>query len=251
MTPAEQGGAHDANWIAAMQMMARNAPDGWVDRVGDLELAFVGVPGSFFNGVWVTRDPDATHLSAAVDRLRQGGMPFAVHVRSGLEGASTMAQKLGLVSGGVLPCFALPPGPVPAAPAGLEIARVSPDTWDEFLELTAVGFEMPPEMVRLVYGQGILDEPDARSFVGRIDGSAAGTAVSIRTGDTLGIYSIATAPSFRGRGIGTAMTWHLMADADPGWTVAVLQASQMGRPIYERMGFRLVREFVEYTDPPA
>ena len=84
-----------------------------------------------------------------------------------------------------------------------------------------------------------------------MDGAPVATSLAVRTGDTVGIYSVATAPEARGRGIGTAMTWHLLRDADPGWTLAVLQASDMGRPIYERMGFRLVREFDEYVGPPA
>ena len=34
--------------------------------------------------------------------------------------------------------------------------------------------------------------------------------------------------------------------ASAGCDVAVLQASSMGRPIYERMGFRLVQEYDAY-----
>jgi hypothetical protein len=33
--------------------------------------------------------------------------------------------------------------------------------------------------------------------------------------------------------------------------VAVLKASNTGRPTYERMGFRLVREFIEYVHRPG
>ena len=143
------------------------------------------------------------------------------------------------------------PTTAPSAHADLEIVRVKTAEWDEFVSVTADGFEMPLPMVEQVYRTTLLGDPGVRAFLGRVEGRAASTAVSVRTERTIGIYSVCTAPSFRGRGIGTAMTWHLMSDADPGWTVAVLQASAMGRPIYERMGFRLVREFTEYTDSEA
>ena len=41
------------------------------------------------------------------------------------------------------------------------------------------------------------------------------------------------------------MTWAAIADAAPGVEVAILQASALGRPIYERMGFRTVVEYEE------
>ena len=36
-----------------------------------------------------------------------------------------------------------------------------------------------------------------------------------------------------------------------GCSVAILQASDMGRPVYERMGFRTVVEYLGFVDPPG
>jgi len=67
---------------------------------------------------------------------------------------------------------------------------------------------------------------------------------------TIGVYSIATIESARRRGYGAAMTARVMADGVvAGWDVAALQASEMGRPIYERLGFRTVVRYVAYIDP--
>jgi GNAT superfamily N-acetyltransferase len=49
---------------------------------------------------------------------------------------------------------------------------------------------------------------------------------------------VAALEAARGRGIGTAITLAPLLDArDRGYRVGVLQASEMGYPIYARMGF--------------
>ena len=52
------------------------------------------------------------------------------------------------------------------------------------------------------------------------------------------MYTIAVREAFRRRGIGELLTWEtLRAGRDLGCEVGVLQASEMGKPIYARMGF--------------
>lgn len=246
MNPSEQASAHDANMVTFFRMAAQLLPRASQATYGTIPVVITGVPAPFFNGAWVLEPPAEGDLEAALQHLRDSGMPFIVHVRSDLPDHERALAPLGLEAGGLLPCFALAPRPIPPAPDGLELRRVGPDEWDEFLVTTATGFGMPLPMVEALYAPAMLDEPALRAFIGYADGQPVVTSISARTGTTLGIYSIGTVPEARGRGYGTAATWHLLRDADPGWEVAVLQASDMGRPIYERMGFTLVREFVEY-----
>jgi hypothetical protein len=58
----------------------------------------------------------------------------------------------------------------------------------------------------------------------------------------VGIYGVATPPDARGRGYGEAMTW--AATLCRPDLPATLQASPMGRPVYDRMGYRTVAEFL-------
>lgn len=62
-----------------------------------------------------------------------------------------------------------------------------------------------------------------------------------------GIYNIATVSEMRGRGYGTALTGHLLAQAkERGCDTAVLTSSKIGRSVYERLGFREVAEIDNY-----
>ena len=247
MSPDDQAARHDANFVTAISTMASVASGGWTAEVGRIPLAVTGIPVAFFNAAWIIEPPDPEELDDALERLRATGLPFVVHVRDALPEAIAAVTARGLSNDGVLPCFALPATTTPPPPDGLVISRVGHADLTEFQAATAAGFGMPVEMVELVYAAAMLDAPGVRAFIGRIDGEAACTAMSVRDGATVGVYSVATLPAYRGRGYGTTITWHLMADADPGWDLAVLQASEMGRPVYERMGFHPIREFVEFV----
>ena len=84
-------------------------------------------------------------------------------------------------------------------------------------------------------------------YVGYLDDEPVATASLITAGSAAGIYNVATVAAVRGRGIGAAMTaFAVRAGADRGMQVATLQASTMGRPVYERMGFEFVCDFVPY-----
>jgi GNAT superfamily N-acetyltransferase len=96
----------------------------------------------------------------------------------------------------------------------------------------------------------LLDRPDCVVYVGYAGGDPVVSGLGWRTGRTIGVYSIATIPSARRRGYGAAMTARVVSDGlVTGCDVAALQASDMGRPIYQRMGFRTVVRYVSYKDP--
>jgi GNAT superfamily N-acetyltransferase len=90
---------------------------------------------------------------------------------------------------------------------------------------------------------------DMIRLVGRMDGRVVATAAVVLTGDVAGLYWIATAPEYRGRGVGAELTTSAMEIArDHGAGLCTLQASTMGEPVYRRLGFAGVGE-VELFQP--
>lgn len=80
-----------------------------------------------------------------------------------------------------------------------------------------------------------------RVWVGRVDDRPVTTATAYVGAGFVGVYAVATTAEARGRGYGEAVTWAAtMSRPD---LPATLQASEMGYPVYERMGYRTVAEF--------
>ena len=76
------------------------------------------------------------------------------------------------------------------------------------------------------------------------------TSILFTTGDVEGIYWVATLEEQRGRGYGEALTWAAaLGGQRAGCRIASLQASQLGRPVYARMGFAHVLDY-EHLLPP-
>jgi len=98
--------------------------------------------------------------------------------------------------------------------------------------------------IRHITSRLALDRAPMR-FVGRADGVAVATSRLSVVGGAAGLYGVVTRPDARGRGYGRAMTLAALdAGRRLGLRVATLQATDMGLPIYRRLGFE---EMFRYT----
>jgi GNAT superfamily N-acetyltransferase len=87
-------------------------------------------------------------------------------------------------------------------------------------------------------------------FLGSIDGQDVATSMAVVTGGLVGVYNVQVRPDFRSRGLGRAMTQAaLAAGSRHGCTAATLQSTEMGLPVYERMGFTTQYKIVRYVRP--
>jgi len=136
-------------------------------------------------------------------------------------------------------------------PKGLEIQEVaSQKSLRTCCDTLAEGFGFRDEIKRgcsdscVNYGMS----PTQRWFLGYLNGKPVATSLLVLHEGIAGIYCVATIPEARGRGIGSAITREpLIASKAAGYQVAVLEASEMGLPVYRKLGFEQLVEFKTYT----
>ena len=123
-----------------------------------------------------------------------------------------------------------------------------------FREVLANGFAEDDDergMVRALFGPSTsLAPPGLRAVLARVDGEVVGAGAAYLFGETAVVGWITVLESHRRRGIGTRITAALTDAAfDEGATVVALQASPMGAPVYERMGFQVVGRDIFWLPP--
>ncbi|MDH5243793.1 MAG: GNAT family N-acetyltransferase [Chloroflexota bacterium] len=250
-----------SNMIAALVAGGSQVRGARVERADGVALIATGLPLRLFNQVLVEDDdarPEA--VAAALGVTRGRGDRFIVSLRSGTDDRfHVLMDELGLVKvsdGPWMPGMALhplPPAGMTPVAVGHEIRRVETAAGvDDHVHAAAEGFEMPRSWLDAIVTVGLAALPGASLYVGYDDDVPVTAGLGIRTGRTIGVYNIATIPAARRRGYGAAMTMRIVDDgAAAGCDVAILQASDMGRPIYERLGFRTVVEYVGFVDPAS
>ncbi|MCZ7526361.1 MAG: GNAT family N-acetyltransferase [Acidimicrobiia bacterium] len=95
--------------------------------------------------------------------------------------------------------------------------------------------------------------PHLAAFVAYADGAPAAAAMTMVSHGVAGIYWVGTVPESRGRGLAELVTRAAgNAGFDRGASVAALQASTMGEPLYRRMGYVAItryRQLVRFEPP--
>ena len=255
MTDDELIARADANYFESMRMLAPALAGGEARERGGLLIAATGLPVPFLNIAFVTRPLSEAEalMQAAIAYFDGRGLPFVVRVREGLDPASERAAELcGLRYGDAVPGMVLSPLHKAEVAAGaLEVRRVEePATLRVYGDALAAGFDMPLEVGRQFVSETLLAIPDSHLYLGYLDGQAVATSALVMSHWVAGVYNVATLAPFRRRGIGEAMTRHAVDQGmAAGCVMSSLQSSEMGYPVYERMGFRRVTGYRTYARP--
>jgi GNAT superfamily N-acetyltransferase len=138
------------------------------------------------------------------------------------------------------------PEPLPAPPAELEIRRALDETGlEDFYAISRTGRQWVPSV------ESIRD-PRVAVLVGYVDGQAVATARVSGHGAVTDVMGVVTRPEYRRRGYGTAMTWAAVAAGRAmGSQAFLLTASEMGYPVYVKMGFVPVCTMRTYEPPSS
>jgi GNAT superfamily N-acetyltransferase len=210
---------------------------------------------AMFNQVFVLRPLENPHalLEKAARFFDEHSLPFVVRIRAGLDSAAERAcDDLGMPYSDSVPGMSLTDMTREYRTVdGLEIRTVrDAEALSHHLAVDAEAFGFPLEVGRLMFNERLLTATEVELYVGYVDRMPVAISALIAAQRVAGVANIATLSSHRGRGIGEAMTAHVIKRGrEFGCIMASLQASEMGKPVYERMGFRTVCEYRTFHRP--
>jgi GNAT superfamily N-acetyltransferase len=261
MNAAERAALEHENWIAYLTGVVRCADSGRVHRDGGTVTILSDIPFDWFTQVLVERsDATPAGLLAGAEKGSGHAGGFVVRLRDGaddrfiptLTGIGLVADAEATVIPGMVAfpidhdaiAAAIEPGRLP----GFEIRQVRDAAGiDDHRMVVTEGFGSAPAVALGTTCAKLLDRTECVVYVGYVDGAPVVSGLGWRSGRTIGVYAIATVPAARRRGYGAAMTARVVLDGlAAGCDLAALQASESGRPVYERLGFRVDVRYVSY-----
>ncbi len=233
----------DHNYLVSMGLLMSNSVIGEFYDTYDIGIINSGVPKKLFNIVFIKRI--SSRPEKVIRKWEQffesRALPFRVSITPGFEdGYVSLLEERGYEQ--IEPETVMALSALPERTGGkteLIVKKVAtPDELTHFQETAAEGFSLPEGAGPFAITGQTRDLPDVDLFIGYADGRPASTSMLIKTGHVAGIYWVATREEYRRRGFGEAMTLHaVLAGREKGCTFASLQATAMGRPVYEKIGF--------------
>jgi ribosomal protein S18 acetylase RimI-like enzyme len=255
MVAEEQVRLVHVNLVRSFGVLPQHQPSGFVRVSRGVMVAATGSPLAFFNEVLpVDDDVDADAIVEAAALADEAGLAWTLHLRDGIDDdlvPTVHASGLEEVEGYPAMVLTALPERLPDVP-GLRVKRIQDVTgFERYVDTAGSNIGANARLVETFLGAGIIEEPDVALLLGLLDGQPVATSISIRSGDVVGVYNVATAEPARRRGVGWAMTAAaILAGADAGATTATLQSSPMAQPMYSSHGFRTVFHYRLFRRPP-
>jgi GNAT superfamily N-acetyltransferase len=247
------------NSIESYRVFARTTPGGRIEERDGLVLIDSRATDSMGNVAIVTLPPlDAAHLIAEAAAFfaadREPWILFALpDAAQEVEGP---ARHRGLRDEGWFPGLVLDPIPpdIPRRPEGVEVRQVR--TLEELQAFERAASRAYEVESGPVYDRW-LSYPGFSFHLAYHRDEPVATATLVASHGVAGIVYVSTVPEARRRGFGRAAVWAAIeAGREQGLRTSSLWATPMGRPMYEKMGFRTVTSYriwspPEYPLPPA
>lgn len=236
----------EANFIDVARSWVGPSGGECVDRA-DLFLYATGILHPLFNGVFRSHFIEGT-VEARTDEVitffRRRKLPFLWCI-----GPSTIPEDMAHILGvsGLTPVSVCTGMSVDLdrleslSGGGAFIRPVEDDvSLAQWVRVFRVSFGLPQDSEKdcmRIFRSGDFSFP-WRHYLAYAGDEIAGISSVFFTGESAGIYNVATLPSFRGRGIGRSMTLvPLLYAREKGYRTGVLGATEMGFNIYRKLGF--------------
>ena len=246
----------NTNYFETWRLIIEGSDQSEIHEFDGFLLTDCGQPFAFMNLAFVQRPLKMAEesLNRVINHYKARNLPAIICIPPGVDDAT---ESL-VISRHYKPTtphpgmtlFPIPPAP--EKPADLEIRPVVNDEELTLFQSTAeAGFNMPFSMPQRLLSPRFRDHPAVSMFVGYVGDKPVCTSCLAITGPVAGVYWVSTLSDYRGRGYATAISWHAIKTGEAlGCDMSTLQASVMGRPIYEKMDFKVTADFRRYAITP-
>lgn len=242
--------------IDAWKVLAGRIPGHAITHDGGVASMFANITLPFLNMSVVDHPtPDAGQLRAALAtaRDRASACPFpslvGVSEEWSPEDRDAMAAEAGFhpmlwmtgMDAGDLTPLRRPPAAIDIRPIDTEQAA------RDIATINSHAYGMPVELAEGICNMHLW-RGDTYGFVGYENGAPVTCAAAFPVDDTVYIALVATMPGNHGRGLAETVMRHTIEQARQGLGLfrTTLHASDMGRPLYQSMGFRTAGRILAY-----
>lgn len=129
------------------------------------------------------------------------------------------------------------------------ITRVTATSKHDLLRILYEAFYLGPDLSRCLVRDDQIADPATRHYIGYVNGDpACCVSVLLGTEGVAGVWNVGTVRHFRRQGLAsTVLAQALREAAADGCPTSVLLASEMGRPLYESMGYRWIGDTTHFS----
>lgn len=244
MTESEDSTEILANIHGAYAAWATQFPQGEVVPGPEVVLIDTGLPIAGLNVAFIERAEDLRQsIQRAARFFGNRSRPWRLETPIALEqAADPIARSVGLHAKRLRPTMLVLSNQLKRAshPPEIRIKVV-----ENLADLEVFGRTLIEGMsgTRPQGGPGLsrFPWPGFQLYVGFVSGEPVATAAMYRHEQVAGIYCVATVERARRHGYGRAITERAIVDAlDAGCSFSILQSSDVGRSVYESMGYRWI-----------
>lgn len=203
-----------------------------------------GEPHPFGNLAVFSRSATPADVTRDASPLCEGAFPGAIaFLDLGTPAQISAAASLGFSPAESMPLMSVSPDTLSPTflPDGYTFREVTSLDSSAWARAVAEGYGIPVRVAsRMSPERAEASCPGkARHFTIEHGGRMVATSLVYLHDGLAGIYGVSTLPGHRGRGLGAHLTAEPLRIAwGLGYSTGLLQASEMGAPVYERIGFR-------------